>query len=921
MCDTCKNEINQFRYRSSTPSPWLHLDRKLVADRLEEIIYKPDTIQQGAIGFCGLASFLRAWVLNDHLSVVRFTIQLFENGKASLNGETVEPCSEMLECDYPRIKWENDNGDALPPCPQTDWMIMGTFQNYVNIFLDFEGTPGETLSDGCTPGNVKDCLELTGLYQSVSDETYLINIGSLRKGYRHALGLYPTEARDVILMINATLIAPSLLDTGVWSFYNNNVSNHFISLCSHPILVVDNGIEYIEMTYFTWGSVRHDRFSVSDFDEYYFGAIITEAKQPKRPLPVFSPVPPSIPYGLSAKMENSNIIFNWLSSSLLDENYIVESAWSGDNTIKFTYHTTVWASRPSTIGGKCIKVAPAINDFAVAWFRVKAINQYGQSDFSKVLLINTGTKKTKSPYGHEAAPAFLQQVTVLRAIPNQTPTGYARFAEASSDFLKPQVIYDVLWSQKYGQNTRKIEVTENKPSKPDRAIYFFLRFNYQMRNLHLNLLYTDPYGAQKNQEINLQPVTGSWPSDYWGTFIPTDYGRNYDYQLIVSGEDILERYYERGFTGSYGWNLNRMGNLLDSNPSSVAAADLNNAPQYPFINYEPGLDRNHKVQIGTVIKSLLADRLENNNSFATATNVVLTLDPEKLTQEYNDINLNNSADSDVFYVDYQGIGTNYILNNDSALINSKSGGLKAGRNYLSSFLGLYIDFIVPSLSITLHTDQKECIDLEVYKSDKVIKVKDYKKESAVKFSPMDFNDCKFYLVVKNSDYNMQGAFPYRMNIAYAPGYYAMGIDHNAPAYQAQGRIDYKYLKKLLDKLDLPRPSENWKVTIERDIREVVKQTANILLDKNIADELKEFTGQSFNHNHSIDYKQTAMIASSFGLATEAELLYNERLKQISSVTDKTLSVEAYNDLHGFYLSNGMKTKANALKKKIIKITR
>jgi hypothetical protein len=572
------------------------------------------------------------------------------------------------------------------------------------------------------------------------------------------------------------------------------------------------------------------------------------------------------------------------------------------------------------MGGTSKKIIPFISNFSVAWFRVKAVNQYGQSDFSKLLMINAGTGIVKYPlYDYKMTPPILQQVTVLRAMDHQTPIGFARFGETTCDCLKPQVVYQAEWNHPYEQNTSNFNVIENIPIKPDRAVYFFLRFTYQMGRIALTLSFKDPYGAMVNRTIALVPLPGGWSDDYWGSFVPDDFGHEYEYQMYVSGADNFERYYERGFQGNYIWSSDRMGNILDKNPSSYAHADLNNPPQFPFINYEPGVDVNHKIKIGTVTRSLPADRLENNNSFTSATNVVLTLNPSSLRAEYTNINLNSATDTDTFLVNYQDIGTNYIINADSTLAALAGGIVPGGIHWLSKYLGLSIALIEPKLHIELYTNQKECTDLELYKSDKTTRVSEYKKQSCVDLSPGTFPDCKYYLVVKNSDYNLQGAFPYKIIFTYSPGYYRMCVDHNAPAFQPKDRLDYKILKKLYEKIDLPRPSEDWRITIERDIRTFIRQTANILLDTEFTRTLPGISEQSTRTEFANDYRLTAKVASSFGLNEEAEKLYNERINLFSSKNDISNRLDALNELHSFYTSAGMKAKATALKKKIVKI--
>ena len=87
MCNPCQPEIHAFRNRQTPVRPWKYLDRQLVADRLQEILFDPNTLMPGALGYCGIAAFLRVWVLNDHLAVARFAIPLYEQGQGVIEAQ------------------------------------------------------------------------------------------------------------------------------------------------------------------------------------------------------------------------------------------------------------------------------------------------------------------------------------------------------------------------------------------------------------------------------------------------------------------------------------------------------------------------------------------------------------------------------------------------------------------------------------------------------------------------------------------------------------------------------------------------------------------------------------------------------------------------------------------------------------------
>lgn len=57
MCNPCQQEIHAFRNRQTPVRPWKYLDRQLVADRLQETLFDPDTLMPGASVFVGSLRF------------------------------------------------------------------------------------------------------------------------------------------------------------------------------------------------------------------------------------------------------------------------------------------------------------------------------------------------------------------------------------------------------------------------------------------------------------------------------------------------------------------------------------------------------------------------------------------------------------------------------------------------------------------------------------------------------------------------------------------------------------------------------------------------------------------------------------------------------------------------------------------------
>lgn len=873
MCNQCQWKISDFRKRT-TSSPW-KLDRIHVADRLQEILNDPDSIQQGALGFCGPAAFLWEWVLRDHLAVVEFAIQLYDTGKSAINDYSIEPSSELLNCDYSSIQWLEDKFI----CPSTDWMIMSSLQDQQNGFLNFDGTPKDW-TQGFYPWDVAKILEETNLYKSVKNETAAIQAIELflKKGINHALNLNPNDYTDVILLINAQLIAPYLTDKGIMGFYNNNVSNHYIGLCSAPTISIVNGIEKIKMEYFTWGSKGESKSTLSDFHNNYYGAIIAEAHQAKTPLSFQIPSRPNVPYGLSAKLEGSAILISWMVSSLNDQYYIIQrKKKSGGNWQPID---NVPARRPSTIGSKYEdKVPSGTND--IYFYRIKAKNRNGESGFSNIIMVDlpSGDARVLDPNNIYISrpPSYLKQINIVRAPSGLQPIGYARFEDNSCECLQPEEVYNACWEYK-SKYQRTLNIRQNIPFKPNRDAYIFVKFadysladGIPMQDDTVTLKLTGKKADGSSFDIPVKMLPGIEVNDrtyYWGSFkADNQWYKNYKINIEIHAKDAFDRYDQR----------NPSGHEIDASPSDEAYTDLANPPYYPFINYQPGIDRNHSFEIGTIIKDLPEDSFEVNNNFSSATKVLLAPKRNEISawKSFDQISLNNATDIDYFMVEYQ-----------SSTADDNCELLEPTTEELSKLLGLYIVHYPPIFSISLQTNNKDCIDLALYKSDSLNTQLTHNLEKINKFvlynpTKTHFQDKRFYTLVKNSDYDSQGAIKYSIIFSYSHAQDVMRINTNAPAYKPRTTVTRKLFQNIFDKLDLPRPGENLESRYQINIKTVVQKAINFISDQQTAADLQEILKRNIAFDLANDFRSTANVARSLNMNLEAEKLLLESYKQFS----------------------------------------
>ena len=289
--------FNQYKLRvlafKSTirPSPW-RLDRVDVAQRLEQLLEDPDSVRQGDFGFCGIAAFLRYWASRDPDAVARFTIELFNRGKSKIGTYSVEPCEELLHCDYVAL---NTN------CPSTDWMIMGALQDSENAVLDFEGSPDESWALGANSGEVAEWLDACDVYDDVGDECN----GFFTKDVSNLRRLQPSDTTDVICCVNATFMR-RYHSLEAQTLLRKQFPSHFFGL--NEAVVESGGEMWLE--YWTWASSYTHVYPITDIRRDYYGAVVAKARQPFQNR-IIRYVAPTAPTNLTARVTALGVELSW----------------------------------------------------------------------------------------------------------------------------------------------------------------------------------------------------------------------------------------------------------------------------------------------------------------------------------------------------------------------------------------------------------------------------------------------------------------------------------------------------------------------------------------------------------------------------------------------------------------------------------
>jgi hypothetical protein len=301
----------------------------------------------------------------------------------------------------------------------------------------------------------------------------------------------------------------------------------------------------------------------------------------------------------------------------------------------------------------------------------------------------------------------------------------------------------------------------SEPATPGlRTLYFNIEFStpggMKDSTVKLNLTGRSPVD---NSLINIPVILTGKGSYFSGSWKPDNrFKKNYSLTLEIQGSDDFPRYSLR----------NPSGNLIDSNPATIAAVDQTKPP-YPFLNYEPGTDRNHVIQIMAPAVSLDPDALEKNDDFSTATKVVLDNPGNQALfvpnvqswKSYDKLTLHNNVDLDYFNVTFQSMPQD-----------DKYTAIGPVTQVLSPYLGLSSTTYPPLVWVKVQNQDDGLTDLVIYKSDqfKQAIVQTLNKGNFVRiFDPvLAFPDKKFYVLIKNTDYALQGAIRYAVEFGYMP---------------------------------------------------------------------------------------------------------------------------------------------------------
>lgn len=229
-----------------------HLSRAVIGRELYDRIENPSLIDQGSSSLCGPASLLYTYAEHRPLAYVRFIINLYENGSATLGKLSVKPGKDLRSYALPR------NESAA------DWIGLASIRDSANWFFDYQSTTDEVA--GITmPSTLESWFKRAG-YKTVKNDTNVFFTKD--RECAEAANKLLAQGYNVALFINADMLSSKTQDS------KSVTPNHWVVLHS-KIMLSEKSVTF---TVFTWGKIKwvpagKKDLSLADFLNNFYGYV------------------------------------------------------------------------------------------------------------------------------------------------------------------------------------------------------------------------------------------------------------------------------------------------------------------------------------------------------------------------------------------------------------------------------------------------------------------------------------------------------------------------------------------------------------------------------------------------------------------------------------------------------------------------
>jgi hypothetical protein len=231
-----------------------HLDRDEVGIGLLMRIANPGMLNQGQAGVCGAAVMLFSVAKDNPGKYAQYTIDLYEKGKAHIEGFDIEPGADVRNYTLP--------ADAF--MAPVDWMTMASLRDSENWIYHFNSFDDK--DSGTTADEVEKWFKKAG-YSDVRRETN--DIYSQDADNADDASRLFGQGYSVVLFIHSNMLKPDKQTN------KSRGASHVVVLQS-PI---DRSGGKVRFKVFTWGQrdfqVPHGTadLSLDDFLENYYGYV------------------------------------------------------------------------------------------------------------------------------------------------------------------------------------------------------------------------------------------------------------------------------------------------------------------------------------------------------------------------------------------------------------------------------------------------------------------------------------------------------------------------------------------------------------------------------------------------------------------------------------------------------------------------
>jgi hypothetical protein len=268
--------IKEFKARGAQPSPtnpcakdgiWLNVCRNKVADGLENRIYFPNNLNQLSTNICGVAAFVRQWIIDDPVGFAWLGISLYETGcgylgRGKYHGKVIRPSKELLNSTIPNTPIKNRPGILLEKSLEmnhADWIVMASIREEFNSIFDYSADEGIfAIKAWNFPSEVIATFKAAGYVNVVDDTSW-----SKTKGWENlieASNKFQNKWR-VVLLINARMLDDKTINTQAFI----DTSDHWVGLQSAiHLTLVGSEHRIAQFKVFTWGKEKKVPAASSD---------------------------------------------------------------------------------------------------------------------------------------------------------------------------------------------------------------------------------------------------------------------------------------------------------------------------------------------------------------------------------------------------------------------------------------------------------------------------------------------------------------------------------------------------------------------------------------------------------------------------------------------------------------------------------